>query len=106
MNARASSRGHPHVGQRFPVDAAAGLVAPLVIKIDGDEVPVGVVDGGPDDEIADPAADLQRQRVIVAEDGRPVGGAGQLLGPEVIGGFDMDEGLGHAAPLSFWIGVP
>ncbi len=89
---------HPDVGEPGPVYAAAGLPAPLVVEIYGDKVPVGMVCGGPGDKVADPAADLQGKGVVVAEQGAPVDRGRQFVRPEIIGGFDMDDGLGQFLP--------
>jgi hypothetical protein len=62
-----------------------------------------MVGGGPDDEIADTAADLQCQGMAIAEDPGPVNGACQLPDPDKIGRIDMDERLSHLLLCVCWL---
>jgi hypothetical protein len=80
------------------LDPAAGLVASLVVEVDGNIVGVGIVRGGLHDEVADAAADLQGQRIGVAEDGCPVDGRRKLPGVEEKGRFDLDHALHSGFP--------
>ncbi len=84
---------HPNVRQTKAVDAAAGLPAPLVIKIDCDKIPFEFIRGRFCDEVADPAADLQGYGLMVFEYSAPIGRIWQFLGADKTGRFYMYEGL-------------
>lgn len=90
--------GDAHVGQAELLYPSAGLVAPLVVKIDGDIVPLGVVHGRFGDEVADAGTDFKDNRVIVAKNGGPVGGRAEFFFAKVEGGFYYNERL-HVVPL-------
>ena len=84
---------NPDIGHAMPLDPAAALVAPLVVVVDGDEIEAGLIFGGFHHEVAGAAADLQDERVGVAEHRMPLGRGRQIFSPEVERRVNMDDRL-------------
>jgi hypothetical protein len=73
-----------HILQTADIDPAAGLVAALVVKVDGYEVGFRTFCRGEGDEVTDTAADFQGNGMVVAEDRLPVGRFFQVFRPKIV----------------------
>jgi len=72
----------PDIGYAMLLQAAAGLVAPFVVEIDGDKVDVRSVRRTLDNEVTYAAADFEGKRPVIGKDGLPVGGGRKVFAVE------------------------